>query len=63
MRLIDADSLKSAVDSRVYHNHNGIIKIIDEQPTINTVSSAHAHWIREFLTQTGCYEWYGRHDR
>ena len=45
MRPIDADSLKSVVNSRVYHNHNGIIKIIDEQPTINAVSSVHAHWI------------------
>lgn len=45
MRPIDADSLKSVVDSRVYHNHNGFIKIIDEQPTINAVSYVHAHWI------------------
>lgn len=50
MRLIDADSLKSVVNSRVYHNHNGIIKIIDEQPIINIVSSVHAHWIGSGLT-------------
>lgn len=45
MRLIDADSLKGVVDSRVYHNHNGIIKIIDAQPTVDTAAVVHAHWI------------------
>lgn len=54
MRLIDADSLKGVVDSRVYHNHNGIIKIIDEQPTINTASSVHAHWMMTCDTLKKC---------
>ena len=35
MRPIDADYLKSVVNHRVYHNHNGIIKIIDDQPTLD----------------------------
>lgn len=66
MRLIDADELEKTLGDWIREHWteaftgddvgSEFIDMIDHEETIDAAPVIHAHWIRKFLVQKGCYE-------
>lgn len=55
MRLIDADNLKSKMETTAMYGFDNYIAcgVIDDEPTVEAIPVVHAHWIEKIDCHSG----------